>query len=95
MEKLDKFTNQIIDVYESTLALEGDEISKEIESLFTDNFELIIVKARSYCEVCLGSEKNSIDTDLYRKCKKYLDQLNFYYNFKKFLRIEKHQHDSS
>ena len=49
MEHFEKFDKQLLSSYESTLALEGEEICKEVDSLFQDNHELLIEKAKAYC----------------------------------------------
>ena len=49
MDNFEKIENQLLSSYESTLALEGEEICKEVDSLFQDNHELLIEKANAYC----------------------------------------------
>ena len=49
MDHIDKFINQLVDSYESTLAVEGDEICKEVDSLISYDFDLMRMKARTYC----------------------------------------------
>ena len=46
MEHFEKFENQLISSYESTLAAEGRKICKEVESLISDYNELLIEKAK-------------------------------------------------
>ena len=48
MEHFEKFENQFISSYESTLAAEGRKICKEVESLISDYNELLIEKANTY-----------------------------------------------
>ena len=86
MEHFDKFIDQLLDSYESTLAIEGKEICKEIDSILPDDFDLIREKARGYCNLCTGMEKDEFDTLLKEKCKKYLKHLRFYDELKSFLR---------
>ena len=49
MDHFEKFENQLISSYESTLALEGEEICKEVDSLIQDDRKLLIEKAKAYC----------------------------------------------
>ena len=49
MDHFEKFDKQLISSYESTLAVEGEEICKEVDSLIQDNHELLIEKANAYC----------------------------------------------
>ena len=49
MEELDKLKESIIDRYKVALALNGDEICKEIESVLSGDLDLMLVKASCYC----------------------------------------------
>ena len=75
MDELDKMKKK----YEMNLALNGDEISKEIESMLPDDIELMKEKARCYFFFKYIS-KNRDDLELYEKCKKYLDHFRYYEN---------------
>ena len=46
MGHFEKFDKQLISSYESTLAAEREEICKEVDSLFKDNNEFLIEKAK-------------------------------------------------
>ena len=70
MDHFEKFENQLISSYESTLAAEGREICKKIDSLIKDDEKFDIDKAQSYCIFCLSFKKDSLDKDLFNKCKK-------------------------
>ena len=78
MDELDKLKESIIDRYEMALALNGDEICKEIDSILSDDLDLMRVKAHCYC--LFYTNKNRIDTKLYEKCKKYLNHYRYYEN---------------
>ena len=65
MDHFDKFENQLISSYESTLAPEGREICKKIDSLIKDDEKFDIDKAQSYCIFCLNFKKDSLDKDLF------------------------------
>ena len=53
MDHFEKFENQLISSYESTLASECREICKEVDSLFQDDKKFNIDKAQTYCSFCL------------------------------------------
>ena len=62
------------------MAVEGNEICKEVDSLNQDDHELLIDKARSYCLFCTDPKRSDIDTKLFERCKKYLfDECNLRY----------------
>ena len=71
MDHFEKFENQLISSYESTLAAEGREICKKIDALIKDDEKFDIDKAQSYCIFCLNFKKDSLDKDLFNKCKKF------------------------
>ena len=77
MDELDKLKESMIDRYEMALALIGDEICKEIDSILSDDIELMRKKAHCYC-VFYTNIKNGDDTKLNEKCRKYLDHLRYY-----------------
>ena len=78
MDELDKIKESIIDRYEMALALNGDEICKEIDSVLSDDLDLMRMKAHCYC--LFYTNKNGVDTKLYEKCKKYLNHYRYYEN---------------
>ena len=65
MDHFDKFENQLISSYESTLAPEGREICKKIDSLIKDDEKFDIDKTQYYCIFCLNFKKDSLDKDLF------------------------------
>ena len=77
MDELDKFKKDTFDRYELALALNGDEICKEIDSVLSDDLDLIRIKAHCYC-VFYANRKNGVDSKLYEKCRKYLDHERYY-----------------
>ena len=81
MDNFEKIENQLLSSYESTLALEGEEICKEINSLFQDNHELLIEKANAYCLFCTDP-KRDIDENLIERCKKYISDFSNFRFFK-------------
>ena len=54
---------------------EGREIIKKIDSLIKDDENFDIDKAQTYCNFCLSFKKDSLDKDLFNKCKKCLDDV--------------------
>ena len=82
MDHFEKFENQLLSSYESTLAVEGREICKEVESLIKDDHELLIEKANAYCLFCTDPKRVDIDKNLFERCKKFLDNLRNYRNIK-------------
>ena len=62
---------QLLSSYESTLAVEGREICKEVESLIKDDHELLIEKANAYCLFCTDPKRVNIDKNLFDRCKKH------------------------
>ena len=82
MDHFEKFEKQLLSSYKSTLAVEGSEICKEVDSLIQDDDELLIEKANAYCRFCTDSKRVNIDEKLFDKCKKYLNDLRNNRNIK-------------
>ena len=61
MDNFEKFENQLISSYESTLVVEGEEICKEVDSILGDNHEFLLEKAKAYCRFCTDSKRVDID----------------------------------
>ena len=93
MDHFEKFDKQLISSYESTLAIEGEEICKEVDSLNQDDHELLIEKAKAYCHFCTDPKRVNINEKLFERCKKYLDDMRNYsdikYTLKNISRIRK------
>ena len=66
MDHFEKFDKQLISSYESTLALEGREICKEVDSILEDDDELLVEKANAYCLFCTDPKR----ADIVEKCRK-------------------------
>ena len=77
MDESDKLKKDTFDRYELALALNGDEICKEIDSVLSDDLDLIRIKAHCYC-VFYTNRKNGVDSKLHEKCRKYLDHKLYY-----------------
>ena len=71
MDHFEKFEEQLLSSYESTLAVQGSEICKEVDSILGDDFDLIRDKALTYCYLCTSLKKDAISTKLFEKCEKY------------------------
>ena len=76
MDDFEKFENQLLSSYESTLAVEGREICKEVDSLIQDDDELLVEKANAYCRFCTDPKRVNIDEKLFDKCKNYLRNMS-------------------
>ena len=85
MDHFEKFENQLISSYESTLAVEGGEICKEVDSILEDDIDLIREKASTYCFICTRLKKDAIDAKLLERCEKYLEDLRNYSHIKNTL----------
>ena len=72
MKKLEK---QFISSCETTLAAEGREICKEVDSIIGDNDELIVEKASSYCRFINGQKREYLNPELVERCQNYIDDL--------------------
>ena len=78
MSNFEKFENNLLDSYESSLAIEGSEICKEIDSILEDDIDLIREKANAYCLLCTSLKKDVIYSMLIERCNKYLDDFRIY-----------------
>ena len=85
MDHFEKFEEQLLDSYESTLAAEGREICEEIDSMYGDTFKLLVAKAESYCLFSRLLKKDEIDKKLREKCEKYLKDSRNYRSIKNSL----------
>ena len=77
MDQFEKLENQLKNYYSSTLAAEGKEICKEIDSLLQDDEEFNIDKTENHCNFCLTFIKDFLDKDLLNKCQKFKYNSNF------------------
>ena len=75
---------QFIKSYESTLANEGKEICKEVDSTSFVNNELLLEKSIVYCRFISGKE--DVDPKLVERCRKYIDDVNNFYHYKSTFR---------
>ena len=66
MEELDKLKKDISDRYEMALALNGDEICKDIDSVLSNDLDLMRMKAHCYCLFYLKTRTN--DVTLPQRC---------------------------
>ena len=72
---MEKFENQLLNSYESTLAIEGKKICKEIDSMLGENDELLIEKANVYCSLFTNLKILGLDTKLVDRCRKFLKDI--------------------
>ena len=78
--EIEQFEKQFITCYESTLAKEGKEICKEVETIIGDNDELMIEKAHVYCNFFALIDCE--DKKLVERCKDYLEKLINFSSYK-------------
>ena len=79
----EKHERKFIVAYETTLAEEGREICKEVDSTSFVNNELLVEKALVYCQF-ISNQKN-VDPKLVEKCKNYIDNSNNFNHYKSTL----------
>ena len=77
-----KIENQLIISYKLTLAIEGEKICKEIDSILGDYEDLVVEKANTYCLFFTDPERFGFDPKLVKRCKKYLDDMRNYRDIK-------------
>ena len=82
MDHFEKFDNQLLSSYDSTLAVEGAEICKEVDSLNQDDHELLIEKAKAYCLFCTDRKRVDIDAKLVDRCRKFLKDIRNFRDIK-------------
>ena len=85
MDSFELFENKLLSSYESTLAVEGVEICKEVDSILPDDIDLIREKANTHCILCTELKKDVIDTKLLDRCENYLKDLRNYRDIKNTL----------
>ena len=80
MEDLEK---QFITSCQSFLKQEGKEICEEILVMIGEKDELMMEKAKAFCEFFLSYKLEGVNTEkLLEKCKKYLEELNNFHKYK-------------
>ena len=82
MENFEKFDKQLLSSYKLTLAIEGEKICKEIDSILGDYEDLVVEKANTYCLFFTDPERFGFDPKLVKRCKKYLDDMRNYRDIK-------------
>ena len=95
--EVEQIEKQFITSYESTLAKEGKEICKEVDSIFNDNDDLMVEKANTYCQF-IDSKVDCVDKKLVERCQNYIDDVNNFHKFKSTLKqvnIDRRKRESS
>ena len=82
MDHFEKFDKQLLSSYETVLAIEGEEICKEVDSLNQDDYELLIEKAKAYCLFFTNPKKVDIDAKLVDRCRKFLKDIRNFRDIK-------------
>ena len=86
MDHFEKFDKQLISSYETVLAVEGEEICKEVDSIFSDDHELLIEKANAYCLLCTDPKRVDIDAKLVDGSRKFLKDIRNFRDIKNTLK---------
>ena len=79
---MEQIENNFITSYQSTLAKEGKEICKEVDSIIGDNDELMVEKATTYCQFISSFKVDGVDPKLVERCQNYIDDVNNFMRFK-------------
>lgn len=80
MEDIEK---QFFSSYQFTLTQEGKEICKKILVFIGEKDEMMIEKAKVFCEFFLSYKLDGVDTkELIERCEKYINNLNNFNHFK-------------
>ena len=79
--EMEQFEKQFITSYESTLAAEGKEICKEVDSIIDDD-ELMVEKADTYSRFISYSKSHKFDPKLVDRCRKYRNDMCNYKRIK-------------
>ena len=80
MEKIEK---QFITSFQSILLKEGKEICEEILVMIGEKDEMVLEKAKAFCEFFLSYKLDGVDTEkLEERCRKYLEEIYNLYKYK-------------
>ena len=80
MEDLEK---QFITSCQSILTQEGKEICEEVLVMVGEKDEMVLEKAKAFCEFFLYYKLEGVNTEkLLEKCENYLENLNNFYKYK-------------
>ena len=80
MEQIEK---QFITSFQSILLKEGKEICEEILVMIGEKDEMVLEKAKAFCEFFMTYELDGVDTEkLKERCKNYLENLINFYKYK-------------
>ena len=80
MEDLEK---QFITSFQSILLKEGKEICEEILVMIGEKDEMVLEKAKAFCEFFLSYNLDGVNTEkLVERCQNYIDDVNNFMRFK-------------
>ena len=80
MEQIEK---QFITSYQSNLAKKGKEICEEILVMIGEKDEMMMEKAKAFCEFFCSYDLDGVNTEnLLEKCQNYIDDLNNFYKYR-------------
>ena len=80
MEDLEK---QFITSFQSILTQEGKEICEEILVMIGEKDEMMLEKAKAFCEFFISYKLDGVNTEkLEERCRKYLEEIYNLYKYK-------------
>ena len=80
MEDLEK---QFITSFQSILLKEGKEVCEEILVMIGEKDEMVLEKAKAFCEFFLSYKLDGVNTEkLEERCRKYLEEIYNLYKYK-------------
>ena len=80
MEDLEK---QFITSFQSILLKEGKEVCEEILVMIGEKDEMVLEKAKAFCEFFLSYKLDGVNTEkLEERCRKYLEEIYNLYEYK-------------
>ena len=80
MEDLEK---QFITSFQSILLKEGKEVCEEILVMIGEKDEMVLEKAKAFCEFFLYYKLDGVNTEeLEERCRKYLEEIYNLYKYK-------------
>ena len=80
MEDIEK---QFITSFQSILLKEGKEVCEEILVMIGEKDEMVLEKAKAFCEFFLSYKLDGVNTEkLEERCRKYLEEIYNLYKYK-------------
>ena len=97
---MEQFEKDFTTSCETLLVQEGNKLCKEVMVFLDEDEEFLIEKARTFCNHFIEFMRvNKLDTnytlELEERCKKYLENIKYFYSFKCTLRHVNRDRDLS